>query len=145
MNIANISPELEQMRIQGLYEQAPTDTTFLSNELARPQDLFNIIDQFDSGLTDLRDVGSMVAAQRDIILNAYQNGTLDRIAVTHPELLSRPVRNLHERVTMGEKDQPIGHNFFVNATGFIGANLPWAKQFDELIHSRTNLSIYDIV
>lgn len=145
MNTANTSPELEQMRIRGRYEQAPTDTTFLSSELARPQDLYHIIDQFDSGLTDLRDVGSMVTTQRDIILDAYQNGTLDRIAVTHPELLSRPVRNLHKRVTIGEKDQPIGHNFFVNATGFIGANLPWAKQFDELIHSRTNLSIYDIV
>lgn len=144
MNRVMGSPELKQMHVQGRYEETPTNTAYLASELARPQELFHIIDQFDGGLTHLRDVGGMVTAQRDIILDAYQNGTLGRIAVTHPEILSQPVRNLHERVTLGEKDQPIGHNFFVNATGFTGANLPWATQFDDLIRDRIGLSIYDI-
>lgn len=144
MNRVVESPELKQMHVQGRYEHISTNTAFLSSELARPQKLFHIIDQFDGGFTDLRDVGSMVTAQRDIILDAYQNGTLGRIAVTHLGIFSGPVRNLHERVTLGEKDQPIGHNFFVNATGFIEANLPWATQFDELFCERMGLSIHDI-
>ncbi len=144
MNRDTTSLDLKQMHIQGRYESIPTNTAYLSSELARPQDLSLLVDHFDRGHTSLRDVGNMVTAQRDVILEAYQYDTLDNLEEIYPGIISQPVRNLHERVTFGEKDQPIGHNFFVNATGFIEANLPWARQFDELIHDRTGLSIRDI-
>ncbi|HMQ95980.1 MAG TPA: hypothetical protein PKD19_02050 [Candidatus Saccharibacteria bacterium] len=135
---------LGQMHVRGQYERLPTDTAHLASELSAPQDVARLARDFDDGVTPLRDVGRMFTAQRTAILEAYQAGTVGDIATTYPEILSRPVQNLHERVASGPQDQPIGHNFFVNATGFLDARLPWARQFDELLRRRTGASIYDI-
>ena len=132
------------MHVRGQYERLPTDTAHLASELSAPQDVARLARDFDDGVTPLRDVGRMFTAQRTAILEAYQAGTVGDIATTYPEILSRPVQNLHERVASGPQDQPIGHNFFVNATGFLDARLPWARQFDELLRRRTGASIYDI-
>ena len=138
------TPVLDQMHVRGQYERLPTDTAHLAAELSAPQDVARLALDFDNGTTPLRDVGRMFTAQRTAILEAYQAGTIGSIATTYPEILSRPVQNLHERVASGPQDQPIGHNFFVNATGFLDARLPWARQFDELLRRRTGASIYDI-
>lgn len=137
-------PTSQEMRFQGQHEKKATDTSALAAELARPTDSMRIISDFDDGLTPLRDVGRMLTAQRSAILEAYEQGNIKELAITHPEILEIPVKNLHERLTSGDKDQPIGHNFFVNATGFLQAGLPWAKQLDELLQARTGSSIYDI-
>lgn len=120
------------MRVRGRYERLPTDTAQLAGELSAPQNLACLAADFDGGLTPLRDVGSMVAAQRTAILEAYQDGTASSMATTHTEILSIPIQNLHKRVMVGDLDQPVGHNFFVNACGFLDAGLPWARQLDEL-------------
>lgn len=138
------NPVLDQMRVRGQYERLPTDTANLAAELSAPQDVTRLAVDFDNGTTPLRDVGRMFTAQRTAILESYQDGTVSNIATTHPEIVSIPVQNLHERVVSGSQDQPVGHNFFVNATGFLDARLPWATQFDELLRSRTGASIYDI-
>lgn len=135
---------VDQAKFRGDYERVETDTARLARELWLPQDLHKVITDFEDGFTDLRDVGRMTAAQRDAILDAYRLGTIDRIMTSHPDILSIPVTNLHQRVTNGPQDQPIGHNFFVNADGFIQADLPWAKQLDSLVRSRTGSSIRDI-
>jgi hypothetical protein len=138
------TPVLDQIRVRGQYERFPTDTAHLARELSAPQNLARLATDFDDGVTPLRDVGGMFTAQRTAILEAYQAGTISGIATTHPERLSIPVQNLHERVVSGNQDQPVGHNFFVNATGFLDARLPWARQFDELLRTRTGASLYDI-
>lgn len=135
---------IEQMRVRGQYELSTTDTAHLAYELSAQQDVDRLVLDFDNGITPLRDVGRMLTAQRTAILEAYQTGTVGSMATTHPEILSMPVQNLHTRVVSGQQDQAIGHNFFVNATGFLRARLPWARQFDELLRSRTGASIYDI-
>ncbi len=137
-------PVLEQVRARGQYESVTTDTAQLARELAAPQDLGQLTADFDNGLTPLRDVGNMFTAQRTAILNAYEAGTIDNMATTHAEILSMPVQNLHERVVSGARDQPIGHNFFANATGFLNAQLPWAIRFNELLQIRTGASLRDI-
>lgn len=135
---------VDQIRVQGHYERLLTDTAHLACELSTPQDINLLAVDFDNGLTPLRDVGKMFTAQRSAILEAYRTGTARDIAITHPEIFTTPVQMLHERVTSGTQDQPVGHNFFVNATGFLNARLPWATQFDELLRNRTGSSLYDI-
>lgn len=135
---------LDQMRVRGQYERLTTDTARLAMELSIPQDTNRLTRDFDNGITPLRDVGGMFTAQRAAILEAYQAGTVDDMSISHPEILSKPVSNLHERVMSGMHDQPIGHNFFVNATGFLDAGLSWAGQFDALLRVRTGASLYDI-
>ena len=135
---------LDQMRVRGQYERLNTDTAHLAAELSTPQDIARLSVNFDDGATPLRDVGRMIAAQRAAILEAYYAGTVSDMAISHPKILSIPVQNLHERVVSGAQDQPIGHNFFVNATGFLDARLPWAIQFDDLLLRRTGASIYDV-
>ena len=137
-------PIIDQMRVRGQYEISPTDTAHLAAELSARQDVTRLALDFDNGVTPLRDVGQMFTAQRTAILEAYQAGTIGNMATTHPEILSKPVQNLHDRVVSGTQDQPVGHNFFVNATGFLDARLPWARQFDGLLRGRTGASIYDI-
>lgn len=138
------APVLDQIRVRGQYERLPTDTAHLAAELSAPQDIARLAVDFDNGVTPLRDVGRMFTAQRAAILEAYQAGTVSDIATSHSEILSIPVQNLHERVVSGAQDQPVGHNFFVNATGFLDARLPWARQFNDLLCRRTGASIYDI-
>jgi hypothetical protein len=135
---------LGQLRVRGAYERVTTDTASLVGELSSPQDLGCLTADFDNGTTPLRDVGGMVTAQRDAILDAYQNGSIDDMATSYPELLSLPVANLHARVVGGQQDQPVGHNFFVNAIGFLDAGLPWARQFDDLMQTKTGVSLHDI-
>ncbi len=132
------------MRVRGQYERFPTDTAHLAEELSAPQDLARLATDFDNGTTSLRDVGNMLTVQRTAILDAYQAGTIGEMVATYPEILSTPVQNLHERVVSGSQDQPVGHNFFVNATGFLNARFPWARQFDELLRTRAGMSIRDI-
>lgn len=103
----------------------------------------DLVEGFDKGLTLLRDVGRMVTAQRDAILEAYRNGTVADLASEHPELLSIPVQNLHERVKQDQQDQPVGRNFFVNAKGFLEAGRPWARDLDTFLQSRLNGSDID--
>jgi hypothetical protein len=138
------TPVLDQMRVRGQYERLPTDTAHLAAELSAPQDIARLALDFDDGVTPLRDVGRMFTAQRTAILEAYQTGTVSDMAISHPEILSIPVQNLHERVMSGTQDQPVGHNFFVNATGFLDARMPWATQFNDLLQRRTGASIYDV-
>lgn len=135
---------LDQLRVRGQYERVTTDTTLLAGELSSPQDLDRLSADFDNGATPLRDVGGMIKAQRDAILDAYRSGTVIDIAASNPEILSIPVANLHARVVDGQRDQPVGHNFFVNATGFLDAGLSWARQFDDLMLTRAGASLYDI-
>lgn len=135
---------LDQMRVRGQYERLPTDTAHLAVELSTPQDVARLAVDFDNGTTPLRDVGRMFTAQRTAILEAYQAGTVSDVAASHPEIVSIPVQNLHERVVSGAQDQPVGHNFFVNATGFLDADLSWARQFDDLLRNRAGASIYEI-
>ncbi len=135
---------LDQMLIRGRYEDSTTDTARLAHDLSTVRDLGRVVTDFDNGLTPVRDVGRMITAQRDAILDAYETGTISDMATTHPEILSSPVSNLHNRIISGVRDQPLGHNFFVNATGFITANLPWAHQLNALFKARTGSSIYDI-
>jgi hypothetical protein len=136
---------LDQMRVRGRYERFATDTRHLAEALSAPQDVNRLSVDFDRGVTPLRDVGKMITAQRTAILDAYQDGTVNEMAVTNPEILAIPVQNLHERVVYGSQDQPIGRNFFANATGFLNADLPWARHFNTIIHSRTGKSLYSIV
>lgn len=138
------SPIIDQMRVRGQYDICPTDTAQLAKELSTSQNLALLVVDFDKGITPLRDVGGMITAQRTAILESYQAGTLSDMVASCPEAFSAPVRNLHERVVSGYQDQPIGHNFFVNATGFLDARFPWARQFDELVRARSSASIYDI-
>ncbi|MCL4392626.1 hypothetical protein M1145_00585 [Patescibacteria group bacterium] len=137
---------LNQTRVYGQHEPMVTDTVRLAGELSTPQDVSRLIIDFDNGITPLRDVGGMFTAQRMAILEAYQSGNIDidKMESMHPEMLSTPVMNLHERVVSGNQDQPVGHNFFVNATGFLDAHLPWAEQFDNLLRTRAGVSLYDI-
>jgi len=135
---------LDQISVRGQYERSPTNTAHLAGELSAIQNLARLTTDFDGGVTPLRDVGRMIAVQRAAILEAYQAGTVSKMATTHPDILSIPVQNLHERVVSGIQDQPVGHNFFVNATGFLDAGLPWARQFDELLRARAGVSLYDI-
>jgi len=144
MEHAQSSPTLDQRRVRGQYESTQTDTAFLTRELVAPQDLGRLVEEFDIGVTPLRDVGEMVSAQRDVILNSYEHGTSTRIAAKYPELFIQPVTKLHERVVDGEQDQTIGHNFFVNATGFLNAGLPWAHQLNNLFQTRNGYSLYDL-
>ncbi len=137
-------PVIDQMHVQGRYEISPTDTAILAAELSAAQDTNKLLADFDYGVTPLRDVGKMFAAQRTTILEAYQEGTVHELADRYPDIFTAPVQNLHNRVVSGTQDQPVGHNFFVNATGFLDAQLPWANQFDELLRRRWYTSIYDI-
>lgn len=120
------------------------DTAHLAAELSAPQDFGRLVQCFDEGMTPLRDVGGMFGAQRAAILGAYDAGTIVSAAKEHPEAFSTPVRNLHKRVVSGRRDQPVGHNFFVNATLFVDGGFPWAIRFNELLCCRTGSSIYDI-
>jgi len=133
---------LDQMHVRGQYERIPTDTAHLAAELAATHDVARLMVDFDDGVTPLRDVGKMFTAQRTAILEAYRTGTVSNIAASHPEILSIPVKNLHERVVSGTQDQPVGHNFFVNARDFLDARMPWAIQFNDLLHRSTGYSIY---
>ena len=144
MERAQSTSVLDQMRVRGMYEILPTDTAHLSAELSVPRDVARLATDFDNGLTPLRDVGKMFAAQRTALLEAYQKGTVRDIATSYPEIVSAPAGHLHERVVSGKQDQPVGHNFFVNATGFLDAGLAWAKQFDELLRSQAGASLYEI-
>ena len=135
---------IDQIRVRGRYERLPTDTAHLSAELVSPQDVNRLTADFDNGTTPLRDVGKMFTAQRAAILKAYEEGVVRDMATHNTEILATPVRNLHERVVSGVQDQPVGHNFFVNATGFLDAFLPWARQLDELFRRRVGASIYTI-
>jgi hypothetical protein len=137
------------IQVRGSYEVTPTDTTRLSGELARPQDVTKVISNFDNGLTQVRDIGQMTIAQRQAILQYYQSGDLTRLARTQRGVISAPVTHLHTRVLDGmdttkPTDQPVGHNFFVNATGFRDASLPWAIDFDDTIARITGHSLYEI-
>lgn len=145
MERLQFTPVVDQMRVRGQYEILPTDTAHLAAELSESQDVDRLVVDFDNGLTPLRDVGRMFTAQRTAILEAYQTGTVSNLGISHPEILSTPVRNLHERIVYGIQDQPVGHNFFVNATGFLNARLPWAVQLDDLLRRRTGASMNDIV
>ena len=132
---------LDQMHVRGKYDKLPVDTARLSAELAAPQDTTRLSTDFDNGMTPLRDVGVMVELQRTAILEAYRDGMVETMSITHPEILTTPVRNLHNRVTLDVQDQPVGHNFFVNASGFLRADLPWARQLDDSLCVHTGLSI----
>jgi len=133
-----------EMRIRGTHERQATDTSALSIELQKNHDLTTLNQDFDNGLTTLRDVGGMLTAQRDSILRFYEAGTIETLIEQHRILLEGPVKSLHSRVVDGERDQPIGHNFFVNATGFITGNRSWANDLDALITARTGATIHDI-
>lgn len=135
---------LDQVRIRGQYEQIPTDTGRLARELSVSRDVNQLVEDFDNQRTPLRDVGRMTDAQRTAILEAYYDGTIHEKAADYPKVLSVPVENLHQRVVSGPRDQPVGHNFFVNATGFLDAGLPWATQLDNQLLNRTGTSIKDI-
>lgn len=138
------TPVIDQMNVRGQYEEIPTNTGQLAEWLSDPRDLSRLIADFDKDLTPLRDVGGMVGTQREAILKAYRDGSVADLASTHPWIFSKPVENLHKRVVSGDRDQPVGHNFFVNATLFLDAKLPWAKDFDELLRARTGASLYAI-
>lgn len=135
---------LEQMHIHDGYSEVITDTSQLAHELSKPQDIGRLIVDFDKGATGLRDVGGMVLAQREVILRAYNHGTIERIARDYPDLLTGPVASLHDRVVFGPQDQSIGHNFFVNAKGFVNTKRPWALQFDDTMRKQWRLSIAGI-
>ena len=114
--------------------------------MVEPESLLNyqyqlLVFNFDNGLTWLRDVGGMNATDRQEIITAFQNGTLATLARSGSKVLSRPVNRLHLQIVAGQKSQPIGHNFFVNANGFLIANLPWAVQFDDLLKTRGGYGI----
>lgn len=135
---------LDRRPIRGQYEKSPTNTSHLAAELLKPQDTSQLITDFDSGFTPVRDVGRMITGHRTAILEASQNNKLQAMETSYPEIFSWPVQNLHERVVSGPQDQPVGHNFFVNATGFLKAQLPWAVQLDDLLRLRMGVSMYDI-
>ena len=138
------TPVLDQIRVRGQYERFPTDTARLAGELSAPQNLARLTADFDNGVTPLRDVGGMFTAQRTAILEAYSAGTVSGIATTHPKILSIPVQNLHERVVSGNQDQPVGHNFFVNASWLLSYNFSWAKQFNDYIKNNSGFSVIEI-
>lgn len=144
MEYTSTAPIADRRHARGRYESLPTDTAYLAGELASPQDITRLIPDFDRGLTPVRDIGGMFTAQRTAILEAYEEGTIDNLVTNYPEIVSTPVANLHQRIFSERDNQPVGHNFFVNATGFLDAGLPWATQFDALFHSRTGVSLYDI-
>lgn len=144
MKYSESTPILNQLRVRGAYERLPTDTAQLAHELSTSQNLAQLTADFDQGATPLRDVGNMITAQRAAILEAYEQGVIDRMAATNPELLTTPIKNLHERVVAGPSDQTIGHNFFFNAVGFLDAGYPWAVQFDELLCRRSGMSLRGI-
>lgn len=135
---------LEQMHIHDGYSEVITDTSQLAHELSKPQDIGRLIVNFDNGATGLRDVGGMVLAQRTAILSAYDHGTIEDMAKHYPYLLTMPVASLRDRVVFGPQDQSIGHNFFVNAEGFINAQRSWALQFDDIIRKQFGISIAGI-
>lgn len=144
MKDSESTPVLSQLRVRGAYERIPTDTAQLARELSTSQNLAQLTADFDQGATPLRDVGNMITAQRTAILKAYEQGVIDTMAATNPEILTTPIKNLHERVVAGPNDQPIGHNFFVNAVGFLNAGYPWAVQFDEMLYTRSGMSLRGI-
>lgn len=138
------TPELNQIRVRGLYEERFTDTSYLSAELSMPQDLARLAVDFDNGNTSLRDVGEMGAWRRKLILDLYQEKSIKEMATDAPFLFTVPVMNLHDRVVHGERDQSIGHNFFVNASWFLSYDMSWAKQFNDYIQVNSGLSVIDI-
>lgn len=139
------SQTVEQMHVRGLHEKITTNTSQLSHELSRPQDIGRLVADFDEGFTPLRDVGGMCESQRSAILDSYENESITDLATNYPELISVPVDNLGRRIISGSQDQPVGHNFFVNATGFIDAGFPWALQFDNLFRTKTGYPVHDLV
>jgi hypothetical protein len=128
-----VSPfsSIDSMTVRASYERISTNTRNLANSLSSQQDLNRLTSDFDNGLTGLRDVGNMITSQRDAILASYNNHTIGAVYSEYPELFAIPVANLHDKVTNGGNGQSVGHNFFVNATGFIDAELPWALDFDK--------------
>lgn len=133
---------LGQRFVRGPYEHLTTDTARLAGNLfLLPQDFMRLTRDFDAGHTSLRDVGGMSAEQRAAILS----GNVDVLFKSRPNIFNIPVKNLHDRVVAGARDQPVGHNFFVNATGFIDAGLPWAIDFDNVVHRLTGASVADIL
>ncbi len=144
VKVNQFQPTIEQTRIRGQYEQGVTDTAMLAQELSEPQNVEAILVDFDQGFTHVRDVGRMLSGQREAILEAYQDGTELQLFRSHPDVMTMPIQNLNSRVTIGPQDQTIGHNFFVNATGFIKANFPWAQRLDKYFTERLGKSIYEI-
>ena len=138
------TPVLDQIRVRGQYEERFTDTAYLSTELSMPQDLARLAIDFDNGNTSLRDVGDMGARTRKLILDLYQEKSINEIAADTPFLFTTPVMNLHDRVVHGEQDQSVGHNFFVNASWMLHYDFPWAKQFNDYIQANSGFSVMDI-
>lgn len=143
IEVRNI-PALEQIQVRGRHERFNTDTAQLTNNLSQDQDFNQLIVDFDNGYTLLRDVGGMGETQRRTLLDAYSNKTVGDLYKNQPEIISTPIANLRNRVTSGPNDQTVGHNFFVNATGFIDAGFPWALQFDKQFKDLSGYSIHDL-
>lgn len=136
--------KLDQLVQKGIYESNNTDTKQLAKDLASPQDLNEVVREFDSGNTPLRDVGQLNSTHRRVLLNCFYQGSLDGLWHAQPIVLNSPVNFLNKRVTSGPKDQPIGHNFFVNATMFVDYGADWAINFDEALKEKTGYTIYEI-
>lgn len=144
MIIDQIQPTVDQRIVRGGYERYDTDTAALAAELSARQDLGLLVSEFDKGFTSVRDVSGMSTAMREAILKSDTVGTSADMLRSHRIILASPVENLHRRVVHGVQDQPIGHNFFANASGFLDANFPWARRLDDLLRARSGYGIYDI-
>jgi hypothetical protein len=136
-----VSSELA-ITVQGSYESVPTDTQALARALAQPKNLYEVVRKFDVGETPVRDVGRLTRAERHDILTAYERRQIGNLWEAHPEIITKPVTSLRHRVLHGERDQPIGHNFFENYTGFL--DYPWAHDFGTAIHQDLGYRIDDI-
>lgn len=135
---------LDQLVQKGIYESSNTDTKQLAKDLASPQDLNEVVREFDSGNTPLRDVGQLNSTHRQILLNYFEQGHLDKLWHAQPIVLNSPVNFLNKRVISGHNDQPIGHNFFVNATMFVDLGVDWVINFDRALKEKTGYTIYEI-
>lgn len=138
------SPESRAVRVRGSLESV-TDTSVLARRLSSSQRLDEVVASFDRGDTRLRDVGNMITIQRDLILDRYNKGTIRSLAQSNPDIFTAPVGNLNNRLVDGEKDQPLGNNFFVNATGFLSDGHRWALDFNRAIEEKIGKDIFTIL
>ncbi len=136
----------EHMKVRGSYESYETDTYQLAAELASGQDLDRLVNDFDKGSTYLREVGGMCVLERDGILETYEDGRLNEFVRELPELVEKPVRNLHKRISSGDDNQKVGYNFFCKARNLLPYKdqVPGLDDLDTLIRRKYRVGVFEL-
>lgn len=122
-----------------------SNSSIIAERLIRPADHNELLREFRSGDTEVRDVARFTLNERTAVMNLgrlmFQQDTLASQSQTSDQYRADSCIKANENFRDAIEDRSghvqanAGWNFTVNATRFFDADLPWARQLDHALDS----------